>query len=501
MALVFEGQRYTYGELGERINRLSNALLGLGLGKGERVAVLAHNCSQYIEIYGATAKAGLVIAPLNWRFVERELLETLDHVEASVMVVGKDLVSHIRSIRPRLGSVKTFICLDGVEEDMISYEELLAGASPDDPGVTVEESDLSCLIHTSGTTGLSKEVMWTHRNWIAGVADVVIKMNVSHHDVVMHVTPAFHIAFAWPMLVALYMGSTQVIVRKFDPQPVLETIERERVSTTLLVPTMIISLVEHPHITRYDRSSLRLIMYGASPMPVNVLEKAISLFGPVFTQVYGLTEQSGAFTCLPREEHILGGTERDRRRLASCGKEMPGCDIRVVDGDGREVMPGEVGEIIARGDNIMKGYWRQPEATAETVRNGWLYTGDLATVDEDGYIYVVDRKKDVIISGGENISSREVEDVLYEHPAVLEAAAIGVPHERWGEAVKAIVVLKKGAVTTEEEIIEHCKRNMAGFKRPQSVEFVDSFPKTPIGKIMKRELREKYWDGYQRRVH
>jgi len=313
--------------------------------------------------------------------------------------------------------------------------------------------------------------------------------------------PAFHIGFAWSMLVYLYRGCTQVVMRRFDPPAVLDAIERERITSTIWVPTMIISLLQEPDVENRDLSSLRLIMYGASPMPVPVLERAISTLGPVLMQVYGLSEQSGALSRLPREEHVLNGTEADRRRLASCGKEMLSDWVRIVDDQGMDVAPGQVGEIIARGPNIMVGYWREPEHTAQALRDGWLYTGDLAKMDEDGYIYIVDRKKDVIISGGENISSREVEEAVYIHPAVLECAVIGIPDPKWGEAVAALVVLKPGQTATEEEIIQVCQENLAGYKKPRTITFVESLPRTPMGKVMKEALREEYWKGYERRVH
>lgn len=500
-ALVFEGRSYTYAQLNQRVNRLANGLLSLGAQKGDRVAVLAQNCSEYAEVYCAAARGGLVTAPVNWRFVERELVKVLNFVEPHTLIVEAEFAQTVETIRSQVPCLKSIICFGGPWPGMEDYESLIARSPAQAPSVQVGLDDLACLIHTSGTTGVPKEVMWTHRNWLAGAVDIIMEMEVVHRDIGLNVVPAFHIAFAWPMLVYLYRGCTQVVMRRFDPPAVLDTIERERITSTIWVPTMVISLLEEPDLEKRDLSSLRLIMYGASPMPVLVLERAIRVFGPVFMQVYGLSEQSGALTRLRREEHLLEGTEAERRRLGSCGQEMLSDWVRVVDDQGRDVAPGQVGEIIARGPNVMKGYWREPGYTAQALRDGWLYTGDLATVDEDGYVYIVDRKKDIIISGGENISSREVEEAIYTHPAVLECAVIGVPDAKWGEAVAALVVLKPGQTATEEEIIQVCQENLARYKRPRLVFFLESLPRTPMGKVMKDALREQYWKGYERRVH
>ncbi len=501
IALVCDGQRYTFGQLRDRSNRLANGLLSLGARKGDRVAVLAQNCPEYAEIYCASGLAGLLTTPVNWRFVERELVKVINFVEPHTLVLEAEFASTIEAIRSQIPCVKQLVVFGGRRSGMEDYEGLIARSPSTAPQVTVAPEDLACLIHTSGTTGTPKEVVWTYASWLAGVTDVVMEMGITHRDVGMHVVPAFHIAFAWAMLVYLYRGCTQVILRRFDPPVVLDTIEQERVTASIWVPTMIISMLEEPGLEGRDLSSLRVIMYGASPMPVPVLERVVRVFGPVFTQVYGLSEQSGALTRLPKEEHLLDGTEVQKRRLGSCGREMLSDWVRVVDEQGKDVPLGQVGEIIARGPNIMVGYWREPGYTAQALRDGWLHTGDLATMDEDGYLYVVDRKKDIIISGGENISSREVEEAIYSHPAVLECAVIGVPDSKWGEAVAALVVLKPEQTATEEQIIQVCQENLASFKKPRTVTFVDSLPRTPMGKVMKEVLRDQYWKGYARRVH
>lgn len=501
VALVFEGKRYTFAHLQDRVNRLANGLLSLGAQKGDRVAVLAQNCSEYVEVYCAAARAGVATVPINWRFVEKELVKVINYVEPHTLVVERELAPTVENIRSQIPRLENIICFGGTQPGLEDYEGLIARSPSRPPAVEVGLDDLACLIHTSGTTGVPKLVMWTHRNWLAGVLDIVVEMGITGRDVGLQVTPGFHIAFAWSMLVYLYRGCTQVVMRRFDPPAVLDTVERERVSATIWVPTMIISLLEEPDVEQHDLSSLRQVMYGASPMPVPVLERAIRILGSVFTQVYGLSEQSGALTRLPREEHILDGTEAERRRLGSCGQEMLSDWVRVVDEKGADVAPGQVGEIVARGPNIMAGYWGQPAYTEQSLRDGWLHTGDLATMDGDGYFYVVDRRKDIIISGGENISSREVEEAIYAHPAVLECAVIGVPDPKWGEAVAALVVLKPGQTATKDEIIQTCQESLASFKKPRHVSFLDALPRNPMGKVIKEALREKYWAGHGRRVH
>jgi acyl-CoA synthetase (AMP-forming)/AMP-acid ligase II len=296
-------------------------------------------------------------------------------------------------------------------------------------------------------------------------------------------------------------GGRSIILPGFEVDLLLKTIEKEKVTHLLLVPTMINMLLNHPDIHRYNLSSIRTIFYSASPMPVERIKQALRLFGPVLIQGYGCTESSALITYLSKEDHMFEKDPKKMKRLASCGVPIMTCEVQVVDENGKSVKPGEVGEIIERGDDTMLGYWKDPERTAETLKNGWLYTRDMATVDEDGYIYIVDRKADMIISGGYNIYPSEVEEVLYRHPAVYEASVIGVPDDLWGESVKAIVVLKKGMKATEDELIQHCKNHMSSYKKPKSVDFVSDLPKNPYGKILRRKLREEYWAGQERMVH
>jgi long-chain acyl-CoA synthetase len=330
---------------------------------------------------------------------------------------------------------------------------------------------------------------------------MVLNLKFDHSDTWLHAAPMFHLADAWACFAVTLVGGKHVHIREFVPANVLQTIQDEKITRTILVPTMINFLVNTPNVREYDTSSMKTLMYGASPMPVDRLRAAIDVFGPILAQGYGMTETSPLLTVLASEDHVTEGAEHLVERLSACGREIPGVEVRVVDPSGNEVKPGEVGEIVARGPNIMLGYWKLPEATAAAIVDGWMHTGDLATVDDENYIFIVDRKKDMIITGGENVFSTEVEDVLYMHPAILEAAVIGVPDEKWGEAVKAVVVLKEGQQASDGEIIEFVRANIAHYKSPRSVDFASSLPKTGSGKIQKSEIRKQYWEGFERRVN
>ncbi len=481
----------TYSELNARVNRLVHALTNAGVRKGDRIAVLQHNCLQYIETFFAAMKTGAVIVPLDYRLVTRELAYLLNNSEANTLIIGANYLNLASSVRSELSTVKNFFCIGQGAECMQSYDELVSLYPSTEPDIHVDESDLAMLLYTSGTTGSPKGVMMTHRNLAAATMNLMEPFQIRPDDITLHTSPFSHIAAIWPLLTHCYAGSTNVVVERFDPRVVLEAIEENRVTTWNSVPTMILRLLEYPDLKSYNLSSLRWVAYGASPMPVEVLKRAILNLGNIFVQVYGLTEACLA-TLLPKEDHVIEGPEDKVRRLGSCGKPISGCDVRVVNEPGKDVVPGEVGEIIVRGDSITYGYWKLPEETALTIKQGWLYTGDLATVDGAGYIYIIGRKKELIISGGENISPREIEEVIYGHPSVFEVAVIGVPDEKWGEAVKAVVVLRAGQAATEEEIRAFCRHNLAGFKVPKSVEFTESLPNTVTGKISRKQLKDRY---------
>jgi acyl-CoA synthetase (AMP-forming)/AMP-acid ligase II len=498
--LVFEEHRLTWRQLNERVDRLANGLAAMGIRPGEHLAILAQNSHRFMEFYYACARSGIVAVPLNWRLAPEEMEYILKHSEAVALLAGAEYAEAASSLRPRVSGLRHLIALDGPAPGMEDYETLLAGASASPHHGPHDENALFILMYTGGTTGLPKGVMLSNRNVLTAALGCLLGMRIEKKDSTLMILPLFHIAF-WPVTVMHYLGSKAVLSKKFDLGYVLETIQRERVTHVNMVPTIAAFLLMFPDLPKYDLSSLRAITYAGSPMPFELLMKLKEKFPNLdFGQGYGLTEAAPTVTMLDDEAHRRTETEIDRRRLTSVGREALTVEARVVDEQDREVKPGEIGEIVARGANVMMGYWKNPELTAQALRGGWLHTGDMATMDEDGYIYIVDRKHDMIISGGENVYPREVEEVLFKHPAVLEAAVVGVPDPTWGEAVKAVVVLKPGAVAAEEEIMLLCKKHLAGYKKPKSVEFVSSLPKTPIGKILRRAVREKYWQGRERKI-
>jgi acyl-CoA synthetase (AMP-forming)/AMP-acid ligase II len=384
---------------------------------------------------------------------------------------------------------------------MTAYEGLVSDGSGRHPDVDLSPDDLYGLFYTSGTTGVLKAAMITYRNWITSARQRVMDSGLTPgYDVVTgYIAPVTHAA-GLLVLPTLIRGGVNVLLRTFDPELLFQTIQNEKISVIVLIPVMINLILTHPALKKYDLSSLRHIYYGAAPMAPDRIQKALEAFGPILRQQYGQTESTGVGSLLSAEDHVTRGDPRRVERLASAGRPEFECEIRVVDESGTDVATGEVGEIVMRGDNVMAGYWKAPDLTAATLVDGWLHTRDMGRFDEDGYLYLVDRKSDMVISGGFNIYPNEVENVLVSHPAVFEAAVIGVPDEVWGEAVKAVVVLRPGATATEEELIEHCRERLASYKKPKSVEFVHELPKTATGKVLRRLVREPYWVGQKRRV-
>jgi long-chain acyl-CoA synthetase len=498
-AFLYEDRSYSFEEVNRRINSLANALSDLGVQKGDRVGILAYNRPEHFESFGLT-KAGRVWVPLNHRSVGRELAYLINNSGINTLLLGSEFVEVFNSIRHELDDVRNLICLDTEVEGMTNYEELISTYPSDEPADEVGLDDPATLYYTSGTTGHPKGATHTHKSLLAEIA--VHQGSFDPDDVVLCVMPFFHVGgSAAHMFPAFAYGATSVIHKGFNETDVLDAIAKHKVTYVGLVPAMIIRLLEHPDLDDYDLSSLRTIMYVGAPMPPEALRTGLERFGQVFSQLFGQTESLNV-AVLKKEDHKLEGSEREVTRLESAGQPFGHGEMRIVDEQGRDVPPGGVGEILARSDRMMTGYWGMPEETAETIEeDGWLHTGDVGRLDEDGYVYLVDRKKDMIISGGENIYSREVEDVLYMHPAVLEAAVVGVPDEKWGESVKAVVVLKDGVEAGEEELIDFCKEHLASYKKPRSVGFREALPKTGSGKIKKAEIREDYWRGEERRIH
>jgi long-chain acyl-CoA synthetase len=504
-AVVCGDTRYSWHDFDQRTDALARGLAALGVQRGDRVAVLMLNCHRYLELYYACARMGAVIVPLNIRLARPEIVFILNDSEAKILIVDKTFAPYATG-RDTYPSVTQVVYSGGDETPagMINYEDVVSRGTQMQESVDqeMEDDDLVGLFYTGGTTGRAKGVMLSHKNILSNAINAIIAINYTDRDIYLHSAPMFHLADAGSTFALTMLGARHVFNPMFNPVQVLQTIQAEKITVTVLVPTMVNAVLNHPDVDKYDLSSIRRIVYGASPMPVELLKKGLQKWGQIFGQGYGMTETSPLLTWLDAPDHITDGIPEQVHRLASCGKEILGVEVRVVNAESEDVQPGEVGEIIARGSNIMLGYWRMPEATAAAVVDGWMHTGDLATVDEENYIYIVDRAKDMIISGGENIYSVEVENALYTHPTVLEAAVIGIPDETWGEAVHAVVVCKPSMSVSAEDLIAHARVQIAGYKVPRSIEFYpEALPKSGAGKILKRDLREKYWAGKSRQVN
>ena len=496
------GRRLSWRELNARVNHLAHALLAQNLTKGDRVAIYAKNCLEYLELFFAGAKTGIVIQPLNWRFTVEEIAYTLRDGAPRGILVSPEYADSFRQIQAQISSLEFIVGLGeghGLEHD---YNAWIA-SFPDQEPATVDSvggDDLYFICYTGGTTGIAKGVMITHTNALATIMNMTVAERIEPEDVYLILGQMFHIAVLLPH--GYLFHGARVVMVNFEPRRTLEVIQQERVTSFLAIATMLNYLIDVLDFSTFDLKSLRLIGYGGGPMSASTLERAMKAFPAVgFLQYMGQTEVSIMSTWLGPADHIRGLKE-DRRLLSSCGREALVCDVRVVDENDREVPKDgrSPGEMIVRGDNVMKGYWNMPELTAEILRNGWCHTGDIATWDENGYMYVVDRKKDMIVSGGENIYSAVVEEAIYKHPAVKECGVIGVPHPTLGETVKAVVVVRDGCTVTAEEIIQTCRQHLASYMKPTSVDFVAELPKAPTGKVLKRILREKYWQGQERRV-
>lgn len=502
-ALVDGEVELTYGQLDKRVRRLAAGLQGLGLDQGDHVAILAHNSHRYMETYLAMPLAGLVLSPINTRLSPPETTFILNDGEIKALLIGREFLPVLEQIRGDLEALRHVVVLEGEGNGaMLAYDALLEEAHPAQLRPRAwREDDMAILCYTGGTTGLPKGVMLSQRNVVVNAMHAIQFAEFSDRDVWLHACPMFHAADYWSCYAVTVLGGFHVFMDKFEPRRLLELIQQHKVTAILLVPTMINMILDLPDAGDYDLSSLRRVMYGASPMPVERLKAAIALFGPVTQHLYGQTETSPFLTAVRLRDNVTDGDEKQMRKLGSCGQEIVGVEVRVVDGDGRQVAPGEVGEVIARGPNVMLGYWKRPEETAAALVDGWVHTGDIATVDEDNYIYIMDRAKDMIITGGENVFCPEVENALYRHPMILEAAVIGVPDDTWGETVKAVVVRQPGAEVTAEQLIAHCHQWIAGYKCPKSVDFAEELPKSGAGKILKSELRKPFWEGKDRAVN
>jgi acyl-CoA synthetase (AMP-forming)/AMP-acid ligase II len=506
-ALVFGKRRITYGELDRHASQVAQGLLAEGLAPQARVAVLDKNSDGFFEILFGAAKARAVLVAVNWRLASPEVAYVLNDAGAEILFVGPEFLPVVGKIRDELGSVRRVIALAEAEPavpaaaELARWERYPAWRNRQrerDPQLPIPADDVALQMYTSGTTGHPKGAQLTHANLLSHFPVAIREWGRpwTPEEVVLVCMPIFHIGGSGWALVGFYAGTRVVVVREVLPGEILRVIPVERVTKALFVPAVMQLLLQTPGCAETDFSSLDLILYGASPIPLDLLRASLATFRCQLGQGYGLTETTGAVTYLPPADHTPEGSPRMR----SCGRPLPTAEIRIVAPDGTPLPPGEIGEIVCLSPQVMKGYWNLPEETARVIRGGWLHTGDAGYLDADGYLYIHDRVKDMIVSGGENVYPAEVEHALFAHPAVADVAVIGVPDPRWGEAVKAIVVRKPGMDASAEELVAFARDRIAGYKVPKSVDFVDALPRNPSGKVLKRLLRAPYWQDHDRQV-
>ncbi|MBU2548202.1 MAG: long-chain-fatty-acid--CoA ligase [Proteobacteria bacterium] len=484
-AIVSEAGRWTFQQWERNSNRLAHALARLGIGQGDHVATIFLNGREVLETYLALMKLGAIIVPLNVRLAPLELRYIVDHSDATTLILDAEFEPLIRKFKDDLLKVRQFIKVGGEPaEDMTALDGSWAGESDLAPETMIRETDTAAILYTGGTTGLPKGVILSHKNCIWASVNIFTGVDIQPDYRVLMVFPLYHAAAFLLLISDLFGGCTNVTMRSFDPTRVMELIEQEKINRMTFPPTVWNFILQLPDLDRYDTASVRALSSGAESIPLETKKGLLRLFPNAgLGETYGMTESTATITTLhPRDA---------MNKMASVGKPFMNVEIRLVDDDDREVRQGEVGEILARGPNIMEGYYREPEATAETMRGGWLHTGDLGRLDEDGFLYIVDRKKDMIISGGENIIPREIEEVLYTHPKILEAAVIGMPDPDWGERIHAVVALKEGERMTDREVVDYCLSRIASFKKPKSVDFVERLPRSAAGKVLKRVLRDQ----------
>jgi len=499
-AVLYNDRVLTYRELDERSNRLANALLALGLTRGDRVAIQSRNRPELVEIECALYKAGLVKAALNPRFTAAEASDVAENCTPRILFAGPGYTGYSPQTAG-FASVETFIAIGKPADGYGDYEALLAGASPAPLDITPQPDDLAVLHFSSGSTGKIKAAMQTYGNRLAALRKMLLSMDnpARPGDRLALIGPITH-ASGMLMQPYLYTGATLVLFDKFEPAHFLAEVARLRLTHVFMVPAMINMLLTEPSLASADLSSLKTLAYGAAPMAPARIREAWERIGPILSQGYGASESTSGVTRLSTADHAHALAHRPER-LASCGRALGETEVRVVDEQGREVAGDDIGELVIRGEDVFHGYWGEPELTREVLVDGWLRTGDLARVDEEGYIYLVDRKKDMIISGGFNVYPTEVEAALYQHPDVMEACVISVPDDTWGESVKAVVALRPGRQGTAEDLIAHCRARIADYKSPRTIDFVTELPKNASGKLARKLVREPYWQGVSRRVN
>lgn len=501
-ALVLDDRVTSYKTLDGRASQVANALLAEGMKPQRRIGFLGKNSDHYFELFFGAAKANVITVPVNWRLAPPEVLYVVNDAEAEILFVGPDFYGVIDKIAGDLKSVRKIVAMGGPHGNWDTFERWRDRQASSDPKVPVGANDVAIQLYTSGTTGHPKGAQLSNANLFAlrPYDDQYDEQwnKWGPDDAAVIASPVFHIGGSGFGVQVLYNGGTGVIMADFDPGKLLEYIEQFRIRKIFLVPAAMQFVLRHPRARQTDYSSLKYILYGASPIPLDLLRECIEVFRCGFVQLYGMTETAGSVTYLPPEDHDVNGNARMR----SAGKAFKGIEVAIIDAEGQKLPPGEVGEVAVKSPTNMVGYWHLPEATKKTMgADGWLRTGDAGYMDKDGYVYIHDRVKDMIVSGGENIYPAEVENAIFGHPAVEEVAVIGVPSERWGEEVKAIVVRKAGQTVTPQELIDHARARIAGYKVPKSVDFIDVLPRNPSGKILKRELRKPFWEGRERQVN
>lgn len=496
-AFWFEGRTTNYKDLNHRSSQIANGLIGLGVEPGDRIAYLAKNTDKYYEILLGAAKSRTALAGMNYRLAAPELKFILTDAKAKILFVSPDYFEAIASIAADCPDLKHIFVLEGDHDTWPSFDEWRDSQSSADPFLPSAPDDDIIQLYTSGTTGLPKGVCLTNANYHSffGQAGTMDWAAYRPDENIMNAMPLFHVAGVNVGLVGIAQGSKVYVLREVDPMLILKLIEEEKINHAFWVPAVIMLLTQMPNVENVDFSSLSMVTYGASPIAEALLIQAQKLMGCRFCQLYGLTETVGGGTYLPPDAH-----DPARGKLRSCGVPWPGAEVRCVDSNDNPVPTGQIGEIVIQSGFVMKGYWNRPEATAEALRNGFFHTGDAGYFDEEGYLYIHDRIKDMIVSGGENVYPAEVENCLYAHPDIADVAVIGVPDEKWGESVKAVIVVNEGASPSDEAIIGWAKERIASYKCPKSIDRIQALPRNPSGKILRKDLREPYWAGISRRV-